>query len=100
MRPALTRLRGPLVELPPLPPAVILPAAGSGLAAGHGSVPPDILLRGSLPVSAGQLDLELIQLVPLGIGPLALRNRLKLLQAGTRGYRLRFIHGGIISSSL
>ena len=85
------------MELPPLPLALIRPAAGSGLTARRRSVPPGILLRGSLPISAGELDLELVELIPLGIGPLPFRNCLKLLQAGTRGYRLRFIHRGIIS---
>jgi hypothetical protein len=82
----------------PGPLTVTLPAAGSGLPARCGSVPPGILLRGSLPISAGQLDLELVELIPLGIGPLTFRYRLKLLQAGTGGNRWRFIHGAIISS--
>lgn len=97
MRPVLARLWGPLMEFPSLPPAMSRPAGGSGLTARCRSVPPGIRLRGSLPISAGQLDLELIELVPLGVGPLPLRNCLKLLQAGTRGYRLRFVHRGIIS---
>ena len=78
---------------------MMLPAAGSGLTTRRRSVPPGIPLWCSLPISAGEPDLELIQLIPLGIGPLPFWNRLKLLQAGTWGYRLRFIHRGIISST-
>ena len=83
------------------PSALILPAAaataGPGLpAAGWRSVAPGILLRGSLPVSGRELDLELIELIPLGIGPLPLRDCQERLQAGARGNGLRFIHGGII----
>jgi hypothetical protein len=77
----------------------MLPAAGPGLpAAGRRSVPPGILLRSTLAISGGQLDLELIELIPLGIGPLPLWNRQERLQAGTGGNRWRFIHGAIISS--
>jgi hypothetical protein len=76
----------------------MLPAAGSGLAARCGSVPPGILLRSALPIAGGQHDLELIELIPLGIGPLPLWNRQERLQAGTGGNRWRFIHGAIISS--
>jgi hypothetical protein len=87
------------VELPLLLPAVmLLPAAGPGLAAGRRSVPPGILLRGPLPVAAGELDLELVELVPFGIGALPFGNRLQRLQAVTGGRWLRFIHGAIISS--
>jgi hypothetical protein len=74
------------------------PAAGPGVAARLRSVPPGVLLRSALPISGGQLDLELIELIPLGIGPLPLWNRQERLQAGTGGNRLRFIHGRIISS--
>jgi len=40
------------------------------------SVAPAMLLRGPLPVAGGQLDLELVQLVPFGIGTLPFGNRL------------------------
>ena len=98
MRPDLTLLGGPLLELPYLSPAVVWPAAGFGMTAGRGTVPPNALLRRSLSISGSQHDLELIQLIPLGIGPLSLWNRQKLLQANTGGRRLRIIHGRIISS--
>ena len=75
---------------------MILPAAGPGVAARLRSVPPGVLLRSALPISGGQLDLELIELIPLGIGPLPLRDCQERLQAGARGNGLRFIHGGII----
>jgi hypothetical protein len=77
----------------------MLPAAGPGLpATGRRSVSLGILLRSSLPISGSKHDLELIKLIPLGIGPLPVRNRQQRLQASARGYRLRIIHGGIISS--
>lgn len=85
-----------MVEPLPLPPAlVLLPAAGPGQTA---RVPPasllrsallgSALLRSALPVSGSQRNLQLVQLIPLGIGALPLRNRLKRLQAGTGGNRL------------
>jgi len=76
----------------------VWPAAGSGLTAGCSAVPPNALLRSSLSISGSQHDLELIELIPLGIGPLSVRNRQERLQANTGGNRLRVIHGGIISS--
>src|SRR5262245_62979217 len=85
----LVALGRPLVELPLLSPAlVLLPPALPGLAAGAGlttlrrSVAAGILLRGPFPVAGGQLDLELVQLVPLGIGALPFRDRPELLQEG------------------
>jgi len=68
------------------------------MTAGCSGVPPSVLFRGSLSISGSQHDFELIELIPLGIGPLSLWNRQKRLQAGTGGNRLRFIHGRIISS--
>jgi hypothetical protein len=53
------------------------------MTAGRSAVPPDVLLRRSLSISGSQHDLELIELIPLGIGPLSLRNRQKRLQAST-----------------
>jgi hypothetical protein len=94
------------VEFPPLTLAVIRPAAstasaaGSLLTAGRRSVAPDILLWGALPVSAGQLDLELIELIPLGVGPLPFRNRQERLQASAGGNRLLFIHGDIMKAKV
>jgi hypothetical protein len=97
------------MEFPLRLPAVmllLLPAArpgrlpaGSRLTTLRRRVRPGILLRGPLPISAGQLDLELIELIPLGIGPLPLRNRLKRPQAVAGGNRLLFIfiHDAIIS---
>jgi hypothetical protein len=46
-----------------------------------GNVTPVVLLRGPLAVAGGELDLELVQLVPFSVGTLPLRNGLKLLQA-------------------
>jgi hypothetical protein len=79
---------------------VVLPSAGLGMTAGCSAVPTNvlILIRSSLSISGSQHDLELIQLIPLGVGPLSLWNRQKSLQASTGGNRLRFIHGRIISS--
>jgi hypothetical protein len=68
------------------------------MAAGRSAVPPNALLRSALSISGSQHDLELVQLIPLGVGPLPLWNRQQRLQAGTGGNRLRFIHGRIISS--
>jgi acyl-coenzyme A thioesterase PaaI-like protein len=56
------------------------------------------VILGALPVSGCQDDLEFVDLVPLGVGTLSVRNRQKLLQALTGRSGLRFIHGGIISS--
>lgn len=63
-----------------------------------GAVPANALILGALPVSGRQNDLEFIDLVPLGVGALPVRDRQKLLQALTGGSWLRFVHGGIISS--
>ncbi|MBI3045200.1 MAG: hypothetical protein HYY78_20495 [Betaproteobacteria bacterium] len=75
------------MKLPRLPLAAVLPAAKPGLATGCGGVPARALPRGALPrsslaVSGSEHDLELVELVPFGIGPLPLRNGEKLLQAG------------------
>jgi len=88
------------VELSPRFLTLVLPAARSGMTARRRGVPPNVLLRSSRPISAGQLDLELIDLIPLRIGALSFRNRQQRLQASGRGNRLRvirFIHGRIIS---
>ena len=65
---------------------------------GYWGVPPNALLRSPLPVSGRQHDLEFIEFIPLGVGPLSLVDRQKLLQAKTGGTRLRLVHGDIISS--
>lgn len=78
--------------------ALVLPAARSGMPARRRGVPPDVLLRSSRPIPAGQLDLELVDLVPLCIGTLSFRNRQERLQASGGGNRLLgVIHVRIIS---
>jgi hypothetical protein len=79
------------VEFPLLLLAVMLPAAAAAgsllllllTAARARGVPAGILLRPSPPVSGSQHDLQLVDLIPLGIGPLPLRNREQRLQTGT-----------------
>ena len=76
--------------------AMALPAAARpGMASSRlGGVPPGTLalLRSSLAVSGSQHDLELVQFIPLSLGPLSVRYGQKRLQAGAGGNRLRFIH--------
>ena len=82
-------------------PGLVLVTAGRGsIAAGM------LLLALSSPVTGSQHDLELVQLVPFGVGALPLRDPLQLLQAGPGRIRcvrrirrilLGFVHGGIIS---
>jgi hypothetical protein len=55
-------------------------------------------LRGVFSIPGSQFDFQVINLVPLGIGSLAIRYLKKLLQALTGRNRLRCIHGWIISS--
>ena len=76
--------------------AAMLPAAGALLAttlpllmlllaaARHGSGVTNVRIRPTLTVARVKHDLELVQLVPLGVGTLALGNRLQLLQAHAR----------------
>jgi hypothetical protein len=79
----------PAAALPRLP-AALPRLAALGIAG--------ILIRRSLPVAGGEHDLELVQLVPLLVGPLPLGNGQERLQAGAGGIiRLLFVHGGIIS---
>jgi hypothetical protein len=61
-------------------------------------VPPEVVILGSLPITGREHDLQLIDLVPLGVGPLPVRDREQRLQAMTRRSRLWFVHGVIISS--
>jgi hypothetical protein len=83
----------PLVELPEGLPARCA-AAGPGMARGHRGISPRALLRSLRSIARSELDFKLVDLVPLGFASLSLGNREKLLQALTRGNRLRFIHGG------
>lgn len=75
----------------------VSPAAGSGMTGGCGRVPPNVLLRSFLSISGSQHDLKFIELIPLGIGPLSVRDRQKRLQAQSRGNRSRLVHGHTIS---
>jgi len=65
---------------------------------GNRSAPLSAPLRGVFSIPGSQVDFELINLVPLGVGSLAIRYLKKLLQALTGRNRLRSIHGWIISS--
>src|SRR5438876_11202233 len=56
-------------------PASILPvltAAGPGIAGVGRGVPPAAMLRSVLPIARGELDFELVELVPLSVGALSL----------------------------
>jgi hypothetical protein len=66
----------------------LLPAALPLLlaAARHRAGVTDVRVRPAVTVARGEHDLELVQLVPLGVGTLALGYRLKLLQARARRY--------------
>src|SRR6267378_5090834 len=72
-------------------------AAGPGIAGVVGRVPP-ALVRSVLSIARSELDFELVQLVPLGVGALPLRYREQLLKALAGGNRLGPVHGGIIPS--
>src|SRR5207248_8178427 len=77
-------------------PASILPvraAAGPGIAGIVRSVPPGALVRGILAIARGELDLKLVELVPLSVGTLPLRYREQLLKALAGGNRLGPVHG-------
>ena len=50
-------------------------------------------IPGPLAVPGGEHDLELVQLVPLLVGALALGNREERLEPGARGRRLGIGHG-------
>jgi hypothetical protein len=88
------------VEFSALALAAMLAAAGSLLAAAlpllvlllvaarHGAGIAHIRVRPALAIAGVEHDLELVQLVPLGVGALALGNRLELLQA--RAWRYWF----------
>jgi hypothetical protein len=65
---------------------------------GYRSAPLSAPLRGVFSIPRSQFDFKVINLVPLGIGSLAIRYLKKLLQALTGRNRLRWIHGCIISS--
>lgn len=105
----------PLVKPLPRPLAVVLlPAAGPRrlpalpgllpalalMAALRRRITPGTLgIRGSLPVAGSQHDLELVQLVPFGVGALPLGDRLQRLQPGSGGYRFRIVHSPLLSHS-
>jgi len=73
-------------------------AAGLGIARGDRGVPPGTLPRRLLSIARSELDLKLVDLVPLSVGSLPLRYREQLLQALTGGNGLlRRVHGGIIA---
>src|SRR5882762_2048156 len=67
-------------------------AAGPGIAGVVGRVPP-ALVRSVLSIARRELDCELVQLVPLGVGTLPLRYREQLLKALAGGNRLGPVHG-------
>ena len=71
--------------------------AGSGMTGGCRRVPPNVLLRSFLSISGSQHDLKFIEFIPLGIGPLSVRDRQEGLQALSRGNRSGFVHGDTIS---
>src|SRR5229473_2518194 len=72
-------------------------AAGLGIARGDRGVPPGTLARRLLSIAQSELDLKLVDLVPLSVGSLPLRYREQLLQALTGRNRLRGrVHSGII----
>jgi hypothetical protein len=87
------------VEFSALTLAAMLPTAATGpllaaalplwllaAAARHRAGAADVGIRPALPVAGGEHDFELVQLVPFGIGTLALGNRLQLLQARSWRY--------------
>ena len=55
------------------------------------------LLQRLLSIGGRELNFKLMDLIPLGVSPPALRYRQKLLQATVGGNRLWCIHGDIIS---
>ena len=59
----------------------------------HRCAPLSAPLLGVVSVPGSQFDFKVINLVPLGVGSLAIRYLKKLLQALTRRNRLRRIHG-------
>ncbi|OJW52033.1 MAG: hypothetical protein BGO63_19325 [Candidatus Accumulibacter sp. 66-26] len=77
-------------------------AAGAGLSSGTGvgrarhRIARAFLFAGVEAIAGSQLDLEIVQLIPLGVGALAVRDRLQFLQATARGCGLRCIHPRII----
>lgn len=48
------------------------------------------------PICGSQGDFNLVEFIPLGIGPLSFRDCQQLLQTTTRGNWLLFVHDGII----
>src|SRR5258706_12584154 len=77
--------------------AVRAAAAGLGIALGDRGVPPGTLPRRLLSIARSELDLELVDLVPLSVGSRPLRYPEQLVQALTGGNGLGGrVHGGII----
>ena len=66
-------------------------------AARHRTLLPIVGIRPALTVARVEHDLELVQLVPLGVRTLPLGNRLKLLQARSWRNWFRVAHIAIIS---
>jgi hypothetical protein len=103
------RFRRPLVKFSALALAAMLPAAGALLAAAlpllmlllaaarHGPGVADVRIRPALTIARVEHDLELVQLVPFGVGTLALGNRLQLLQSRARRNWFGVAHIAIIS---
>src|SRR5258706_4159761 len=90
------RARGAIAD-PATVLAVRAAAAGLGIALGDRGVPPGTLPRRLLSIARSELDLELVDLVPLSVGSLPLRYREQLVQALTGGNGLGGrVHGGII----
>lgn len=77
--------------------AAAVPALLLAAAEVRGSIPPHARVRRALAVPGSQHDLELVQLIPFGVGPLPLRNGEQRLQARSGGRWLLFVHTGIIS---
>lgn len=79
-------------------PLVVSAAARSGMTCRRGPGSSNALLRvASFTITGSEHDLELIELIPLGVGALPVGDRQKFLQALTGGGRLRFVHSGIIT---
>jgi hypothetical protein len=90
--PILTAAAAGLLTAAAMP--VLLLAAAAEV---RGSISPHARVRRALAIPGCQHDLELVQLIPFGIGPLALRNGEQRLQARSGGRWLLFVHNGIIS---
>ena len=72
-------------------------AGGSGLTGVGRNVPASGRLISLRPVRGSQSNLQLVELIPLGVGSQPFRDSQKLLLATTGGNRFLFIHISIIS---